>query len=96
MTKLKTLEGDEAVQFENFMYSGNLDVNNKLHDDIEPRVEEGNFIVQIWEYERGLLYEYGDKSTNLHNEGNWSEMVHIVGINDLEKLEKTMSEVSFI
>ena len=95
MKKLKTLKGEEAVKFENFMHTGDLDVERELHEDIEPKIDKSNFIVQIWGSEKGLFYEYADTSTNLNIEGNWSQDSYIVGIKNTEHLEEIMLEVSF-
>jgi len=95
-TQIKKLEGKEAVKFENFMHTGDLDVSANLHEDIEPEIPESRFVIWIHEEDDGVWYEYGNLENNLNFEHNWSQLEKIVGMDTLEDVKQALEEVSVV
>ena len=95
MSKYKLLKGDQAVKFENYMHTGDLDVSRKLHNEIKPEIPEENFVVQLWQYNGFVNYEYGNLENNLNIEGNWSQERTIDGFASINEILEALKEVSF-
>lgn len=93
--KFKKLTGKEAVKFENYMHTGNLDVSKELHGEIEPEIPEENFIVGLWQYGGFVSYIYANNANDLNREHNWSQERTIDGFDTIEEVVEALEEVSF-
>lgn len=91
----KKLTGKEAVKFENYMHTGNLDVSRELHDEIKPTIPEENFVVKLWQYDNFVNYTYANDANDLNWEHNWSQERTIEGFETIEDISEALEEVSF-
>jgi len=91
------LEGEKAVKAENFLLKGNLEVSRELHDEID--IDEKDFVINLIEKDfmkDYINYEYADKSSDLNQVSNFSEVRSIEGFDSIEDFLQTIeNEVSF-